>query len=78
MSPCDGHQRPVQNLQEVGLFVSPLPTTQGSGERSPGTSVGLFVSLGTSVCQDADPMLEAVPPTTTYLSLLTYPRSIPL
>ena len=67
--------------------MSPLPTTQGSGEQSPGTSVGLFVSpclttqgpwewsLGTSVHQEADPMLEAVPPTT-YLPLLTYPRSI--
>ena len=83
----DGHQRPVQNLQEVGLLVSPLPTTQGSREWSLGTPVGLFVSpflttqgsweqsLGTSVCQDADPTLEAVP-LTTYLPLLTYPRSI--
>ena len=70
--------------------MSPLPTTQGSGKQSPGTSVGLFASpflttqgsgewsLGTSVCQDADPMLEAVPLTTMYLLLLTYPRSIPL
>ena len=66
MSLHDGHQRPVQNLQEVGLFASPLLTTQGSQERS----------LGTSVCQDADPMLEAVPLTTTYLPLLTYPKSI--
>ena len=69
--------------------MSPLPTTQGSLERSLETSVGLFVSpflttqgslewsLGTSVHQDADPMLEAVPPAT-YLPLLTYPRSIPL
>ena len=40
----DGHQRPIQNLQQVGLLVSPLLTTQGSGERSPGTSVGLFAS----------------------------------
>ena len=66
MSLLDGHQRPVQNLQEVGLFVSPLQTTQGSQEQS----------LGTSVCLDADPMLEVVPPTTTYLPFLTYPRSI--
>ena len=69
--------------------MSPLPTTQGSEEQNLGTSVGLFVSpflttqgswewsLGTSVCQDVDPTLEAVPPTT-YLPLLTYPRSIPL
>ena len=90
MSIHDGHQRPVQKLQEVGLLVSPLPTTQGCGKRSPGTSVGLFVSpflttqgsqeqsLGTSICQDADPMLEAVPLTTMYLPLLTYPRLIPL
>ena len=67
--------------------MSPFLTTQGSWERSPGTSVGLLVSpflttqgswewsLGTSVHQDADPTLEAVPPTT-YLPLLTYPRSI--
>ena len=40
----DDHQRPVQKLQEVGLLVSPIPTTQDSGEQSPGTSVGLFVS----------------------------------
>ena len=66
MSLRDGHQRSVQNLQEVGLFVSPLLTTQGSREWS----------LGTSVRLDADPMLEAVPPTTAYLPLLTYPRSI--
>ena len=66
MSLRDGHQRPVQNLQEVGLFASPLPTTQGSREWS----------LGISVCLDADPLLEAVPPTTTDLPLLTYPRSI--
>ena len=51
----------------VGLFVSPFLITQGSLERS----------LGTSVCQDADPMLEAVHPAT-YLHLLTYPRLIPL
>ena len=69
--------------------MSHLPTTQGSRKRSPGTSVGLFASpflmtegslewsLGTSVCQDADLMLEAVHPAT-YLHLLTYPRSIPL
>ena len=47
--------------------MSPLPTTQGSLEQS----------LGTSVRQDVDPMLEVVPPAT-YLSLLTYPRLIPL
>ena len=69
--------------------MSPLPTTQGSRKRSPGTSAGLFVSpflttqgslersLGTSVHQNADPMLEVVPPAI-YLPLLTYPRSIPL
>ena len=66
MSLCDGHQRPVQNLQEVGLFASPLQTTQGSREQS----------LGTSVCLDADPMLKAVPLTTTYLPSLTYPTWI--
>ena len=66
MSLRDGHQRPVQNLQEVGHFASPLQTTQGSRERS----------LGTSVRLDVGPMLEAVPLTTTYLPLLTYPRSI--
>ena len=66
MSLCDGHQRPVPNLQEVGLFLSPFLITQGSWEQS----------LGTSVRLDADPILEAVPPTTTYLPLLTYPRSI--
>ena len=67
--------------------MSPLPTTQGFGEWSLGTSVGLLVSpflttqgsweqsLGTSVHQDVDPTLEAVP-LTTYLPLLTYPRSI--
>ena len=66
MSLCDGHQRPVENLQDVGLFASPLQTTQGSREWS----------LGASVHLDADPMLEVVPPTTTYLPLLTYPRSI--
>ena len=66
MSLCDGHQRPVQNLQEVRLFASPVQTTQGSRERS----------LGTSVHLDADPMLEVVPLTTTYLPLLTYPRLI--
>ena len=66
MSLRDGHQSPVQNLQEVGLFASPLLTTQGSREWS----------LGTSVHLDVDPMLEVVPPTTTYLPLLTYPTSI--
>ena len=65
--------------------MSPLPTTQGSKKWSPGTSVGHFLitqgslerSLGTSVHQDVDLMLEAVHPAT-YLHLLTYPRSIPL
>ena len=87
MSLRDSHQRPVQNLQEEGLLVSPVPTKQGSGEWSLGTPVGLFAnpflttqgsweqSLGTSVHQDVDPTLEAVP-LTTYLPLLTYPRSI--
>ena len=68
--------------------MSPLPTTQGSRERSLGTSVGLFASpflttqgswewsLGTSVRLDVDPFLEAVPLTTTDLPLLSYPRLI--
>ena len=47
--------------------MSPLPTTQGS----------LGQSLGISVHQDADLMLEAVHPAM-YLHLLTYPRLIPL
>ena len=59
-------------------------------KQSPGTSVGppfagpflitqgsLVQSLGTSVHQDVDLMLEAVHPAT-YLHLLTYPRLIPL
>ena len=70
----------------VGLPVSPLSTTQGSRKWSPGTSVGgilqapllitqgsLELSLGISICQDADLMLEAEHPVT-YLHLLTYPR----
>ena len=48
-------------------LASPLLITQGS----------LEWSLGISVCQDADLMLEAVHPAM-YLHLLTYPRSISL
>ena len=66
MSLRDGHQRPVLILQEVGLPASPVQPPQGSRELSPETTTGL----------DVNPMLEAVPPTTTYLPLLTYPRSI--
>ena len=66
MSLCDGHQRPVLILQEVGLPVSPVQPPQGSRELSPETTAHL----------DADPMLEAVPLTKTYLPLLTYPRLI--
>ena len=51
-------------LQEVGLFASPLETTQGSRE----------LSLGTSICLDVDPLLEVEPLTMTYLLLFTYPR----
>ena len=63
---CDGHQGQDKILQEVGLFVSPLQTTQGSSK----------FSLGTSIRLDADPLLEAEPPMTTYLLLLSYSRLI--
>ena len=43
----DGHQGQDQILMEVGLHGSPVQTTQGSRERS----------LGTSVCLGVDPFV---------------------
>ena len=69
----------------VGLPASPLPTTQGSRKQSPVLLWGHLMSpllitqgsqeqsLGISIRQDADPMLEAVHPAT-YLHLLIYAR----
>ena len=54
----------TRGLQEVGLLVGPVQTTQGSRE----------LSLETSICLDADSSLEAEPLTTTYLLLLSYSR----
>ena len=54
----------VEEVQEVGLFVSPLQTTQGPRQ----------LSLGTSICLDVDPLFEVEPLTTTYLLLSSYSR----
>ena len=63
--PCHiGHQGEDQSLKEVGLPAGPVQTTQGSRE----------LSLETTIRLDEDSLLEAVPLTTTYLLLLTYPR----
>ena len=67
--PYQPHKAPGSGA--LGLLwdplVRPFLITQGS----------LEWSLGISVCQDADLMLEAAHPAT-YLHLLTYPRLIPL
>ena len=59
-----GHSGEDQSLQEVGLLAGPIQTTQGSRE----------LSLETSIHLDVDSLLEAEPPMTTYLLLLSYSR----
>ena len=65
MSLRDGHQGQTQVLKEVGLPVS-LVKQHGVPENG---AWGLLSPEGTF-------WLEAVPPTTAYLLLLFYPRSI--
>ena len=67
--PWQPHKAPGRGALGLlwGPLVSPLLITQGS----------LEWSLGISVCQDVDLMLETVHPAM-YLHLLPYPRSISL